>query len=151
MEKNWQHQNFTEEELKEIVRGVYDCKIFTSLQCGNDNITMIFMPAMFMGSAPSTPTLGDNNQVNRKRKLQYIEDCLVYDSETPQREEFFKNIGMLYENWDKAGPRSINGFPMFMSCKIMSIECTKAFREMYMKYETMREEFEKEWGTKKAD
>jgi hypothetical protein len=30
---NWEHHINTEEELKELVRAVYDCKVFTSLQC----------------------------------------------------------------------------------------------------------------------
>lgn len=141
---NWEHRICTDAELKEIVRDVYDCKTFTSLQC-KDDMMMVFMPAMFIGSRPSAPSLGDNNQINRKNKLLYIEECLTYERETPERENFLKNIGMLYEDHSKAGPRSCNGYPIFMSCKIMSIEDTKRFVEIYRKYEEMRENFEKEF------
>ena len=147
---NWEHRVMTEEELKVVVRDVYDCKIFTSFQCGGNEMMMVFMPVMFIGSAPSTPKLSQNNQVSRKNKLQYIEDCLIYERETPQREEYLKNIGMLYEDMSKSGPRGINGYPMFMSCKILSISDSKRFMEMYYKYEKMRKEFESEWGEKSS-
>ena len=146
MANNWEHKEMTVDELKELVRDVYDCKVFTSLQCDNNAITMVFMPVMFLGAGPSEPSLSDNNQLNRKNKLKYIEDMLIYEEETPAREKFIKNIGMLYEDYSKAGP-SINGFPMFMSCQIVSVEDTGKFIEMYKKYEAMRKSFEKEWGT----
>jgi hypothetical protein len=30
------------------------------------------------------------------------------------------SVGMIYENMSEAGPRSINGYPMFMSCKLLN-------------------------------
>lgn len=142
---NWEHKIRTEEELKELVRAVYDCKIFTSLQCDSYLVGSVFMPAMFLGSAPSKPSTSTNNQITRKNKLNYITAIIEYEEDTPKREEFLKTIGMLYEENSKAGPRGINGFPMFMSCNIVSMDDTKRFIEMYKKYENMREEFEKEW------
>jgi len=142
---NWDHKIFTEEEMKTLVREVYDAKIFTSLHCGMQNSMMVFMPMMFFGSAPTAPSLVSDNQVNRKNKLNHIQAVLDYEKETPAREEFIKNIGMLYEYHSEAGPRSCNGFPMFMSCKIVSIQETERFLEMYKKYEKMREDFENEW------
>lgn len=159
---NWEHKVLTNDELKELVRGVYDCKLFTSLQCPDHLVGSIFMPAMFMGCAPSEPNFPDhvgNIRKDRKRKLLHIDaleqwrkDMKEWEDETEKREEFHKNIGMLYEEWSKAGPMGINGFPMFMSLRIVSIEDTKRFRVMYGEYQKMREDFEKEWGTdKKAD
>ena len=52
---------------------------------------------------------------------------------------------MLYEDHSKAGPTSINGYPIFMSCKLLSKDDTKRFLDIYRKYEKMREEFEKEF------
>lgn len=31
-------------------------------------------------------------------------------------------IGMVAEEWDKAGDRSINGYPIFLSCKIIHVD-----------------------------
>ena len=39
---NWEHNKLTNDELKELVRDVYDCKTFTSFQCGN-MIMSVFM------------------------------------------------------------------------------------------------------------
>jgi hypothetical protein len=152
---NWEHNIRTEEELKEIVRGVYDCKYFTSLHCENHMVGSIFMVAMFMGAPPSKPSfptpVGDIRK-DRKHKLlhfddldQWEKDMVEYENDTPKREEYFKNIGMLFEENSKAGPMAINGYPMFMSCQILSMDDTKRFIEMYNKYVKMREDFEKEW------
>ena len=122
---NWEHKIRTEDELKELVRAVYDCKIFTSFQCDSYLLGSVFMPSMFFGSAPSKPSTSTNNQITRKNKLEYIDKMIEYEEDTVKREEFLKNIGMLYEENSKAGPRGINGFPMFMSCNIVSISDTK--------------------------
>ena len=143
---NWKHFVLTNDELKELVRDVYDCKVFTSLQCDGNLIGSIFMPVMFLGASPSFPSQSDNIKLNRKNKLKHIDDVLQYDREKPERDAYLENIGMLYEDYSKAGPMAINGYPMFMSCKILSIEDTKRFREMYKTYQDMRENFEKEWG-----
>ena len=49
------------------------------------------------------------------------------------------NIGMVYEHISQAGPRSVNGYPMFMSCKMLS-------REDSEKLWTMLQEMRKELG-----
>lgn len=152
--RNWEHNKMTEDELKKLVRDVYDCKTFTSLQCG-DMVMSVFMPIMFLGVEPSKPRfpepVGDIRK-DRKNKLNHFDDIEKWKIELQQwkddsekRDNYFKNIGMIYEDHCKAGPGSINGYPMFMSCKIISIEDTKRFLEKYKKYEKMREEFEKEF------
>lgn len=35
-------------------------------------------------------------------------------------QEQIKDLGFIYEYYDKAGPRGINGYPMFMSCGFVS-------------------------------
>ena len=37
-------------------------------------------------------------------------------------EEARKDIGMIYEYYDKAGPRSINGYPTFFSFRILNVK-----------------------------
>ena len=141
---NWEHYKMTEQELNKLVRDVYDCKIYTSLH-NPDQASSCFMISMFLGMEPIEPSLSSNNQVNRRNKLKYIDEKLQYEKETPEREEYLKNIGMLYEEYSKAGPMSMNGLPMFLSCKIVSVEDTKRFIEKYQRYEKMREEFETEF------
>lgn len=141
---NWKHKEMTEQELKELVRDVYDNKLFTSFQCSSDAM-MVFMPLMFLGAAPSQPSKTGDNQTDRKNKLNYIEEKLQYERETPEREAFIKNIGMVYSSLSEAAPRSINGYPIFYSMTIVSKEDTLKFIDMFKKYEKMREDFEKVW------
>ena len=158
---NWKHIEMTIDELKELVRGVYDRKYFTSLQCDGYMVTMVFMPVLFFGAKPSKPafpTPDKDIRKDRKNKLEHFneleqwkKDVQEWEDDTQIREEYFKNIGMIYEEFSKAGPRGINGYPTFVSCKIVSIEDTKKFIEMYKKYEKVREDFENEWGVEKVD
>jgi len=155
--ENWTHNKITESELKELVRDVYDCKIFTSLHLKNqDHLLMsIFMPLMFLGAAPTEPSFPEqtgNIRKDRKNKLNHFDkidewkkDLQKWEDDKEIREDYMKNIGMLYEQNSKAGPTSINGYSIFFSCVIVSREDTKRFIEMYNKYVKMREEFENEW------
>ena len=142
---NWIHKKMTDQELKELVRDVYDNKFFTSQQCSSNMVTMVFMPLMFLGSGPSQSPKTGNNKIDRKNKLIYIEEKLQHEKETPEREEFIKNIGMVYSSLSDAAPRSINGYPIFFSMTIVSKEDTDKFLDMYQKYQKIREDFEKEW------
>lgn len=155
---NWEHKVLTQEEMKILVKDVYDAKIFTSLHVrGYDMhlISMIFMPMVFIGASPTEPdfpTPVGNVRKDRKNKLLHLDalenwrkELKEWQDETPVRNAFIENIGMLYEDNSQAGPRGINGYPIFMSCKIVSKEDTDRFIEMYNKYVKMREDFEKEW------
>lgn len=148
----WEHGKLNDEELKKLVCDVYDQKILTSLQCG-EMTSMVFIPIIFMGSAPSKPILSEatgNIRKDRRNKLnhfknleQWKKDLKQWKIDTPKREEYFKNIGMVYEYMDKAGPRSVNGYPMFMSINVLSIEETKKFADKYNKYIKLREKLDK--------
>jgi len=72
-----------------------------------------------------------------------MSDKQQYESETPEREAYIAGIGMIYEYYDKAGPRGINGKPIFSSCQLMSKGDADKFVEIYKEYCKAREEFEK--------
>lgn len=36
--------------------------------------------------------------------------------------QFKQQLGLIWEYWDKSLPRSINGYPIFMSCRVMHID-----------------------------
>ena len=44
------------------------------------------------------------------------------------------NLGLIYEYLDKAGPRSINGYPTFFSMKILSMADNEKLFEYMNKY-----------------
>lgn len=50
-----------------------------------------------------------------------------------------KELGMIYEYFDKAGPSAINGYPIFSSCRLLrQSDTTKVlnYMEEYMKLKT---------------
>lgn len=48
-------------------------------------------------------------------------------------EEARKDIGMVYEYYDKAGPRSINGYPIFFSFRVVNVKDRLAVWEKHEK------------------
>jgi hypothetical protein len=54
----------------------------------------------------------------------------------PETGESMLDIGLVYEYLDKAGPRSVNGFPIFHSCAVLLTDDAKKMWEYYEKYRT---------------
>lgn len=50
------------------------------------------------------------------------------------KKEWIDQVGLIYEYLDKAGPRSINGMPMFMSMKIVPKADVKELYDYMKKY-----------------
>jgi hypothetical protein len=42
-------------------------------------------------------------------------------------------IGVVYEEWDKAGPRTVNGMPIFMSCQLIHKDDWSEIVDLYEK------------------
>jgi hypothetical protein len=51
-------------------------------------------------------------------------------------EEAINDIGMIYEYYDKASPRSVNGYPMFFSCAILN---SKDAAYVWKRYEEVKQ------------
>lgn len=56
-------------------------------------------------------------------------------------EEEIKDIGLIYEYLDQAGPRSINSMPCFFSFKMLSRSETETMITHYEAYKKIKEEF----------
>ena len=66
-------------------------------------------------------------------------ELLEYDIEMKCYNEYINNIGMIYEYYTEAGPRGINGNPIFYSCRFLSkSDCDKMI-EFYNIYKEKRE------------
>jgi len=50
-------------------------------------------------------------------------------------------VGLVYEYLSEAGPRSINGYPIFMSLRMLNREDTQIMSEMAQKYDKLKTEF----------
>ncbi len=48
-----------------------------------------------------------------------------------------EKISLIYEYYDRAGPRAINGYPMFMSCHTMTEPEAKKMFEYYEKFKEL--------------
>ena len=84
----------TEEKLKSLAMDVFKGKVFFLKDVGNPLLApLVFMP------------LGLMDQEQRAQLIRDIEDDKVFT---------------LYEYYDKALPRSINGYPMFPSVNMLS-------------------------------
>ena len=58
-------------------------------------------------------------------------------------EQEMGNIGLLYEYLDKAGPRSVNGYPCFFSVQLLTkVESEKMF-VFYDEYKALNQNFQR--------
>jgi hypothetical protein len=55
-------------------------------------------------------------------------------------EEEIKNVGLIYEHLNSAGPRSINGMPNFFSLQVLNQEDTKTVFDTIQKLKKAQEE-----------
>lgn len=90
------------DELKEVARGLHAGQIFTDRHVANPQSDMTMV---FMPLA-----------------LGALSECSKEDVE---------QIGMIYEWIDKAGPRSVNGMPCFMSFKLLHRDDAVKVLKMY--------------------
>jgi len=116
-EENQQPVENTEKDLKQIAMDLYEGKIFTDRHLLMDRqehmLPSVFMPIM-LGAFSSK-----------------------------SEEELKNTIGMIYEYYSEAGPRSINGFPIFFSLKVLSPKETEKMFLYFEEYKKMKEAFSK--------
>jgi hypothetical protein len=106
-------KNKPEEELRQLAIDLYHGKVFTSLD-------------------PGVKSAQDLQMIFMPLLLGAFKDLTPAD---------FKNIGMLYEYYDKAGPRSINGFPNFTSFTILSVHDLEILRDILEQYQKTQKQF----------
>lgn len=59
-------------------------------------------------------------------------------------EQLPKDIGSVYAPWANAGPRSINGYPMFFEAAFLTVEETKTVAQYIKEYQEMMKNWEEE-------
>lgn len=83
-------RDMPDEDLRQLARDLYGRRVFTDWHCGCVNDVLMVFMPIGLGGLSDLTS------------------------------EEFGQIGMIYEYIDKAGPRSINGMPMFFSCNYLS-------------------------------
>lgn len=84
----------TDEVLKQLAQDILDGKVFTPASLRDGERDAYTMRMIFL-------------------------PLMLAEGETLER---IREAGMIYEYMDKAGPRSINGYPVFFSMKTLSKE-----------------------------
>jgi hypothetical protein len=102
----------TDSELKQIASDMYEGKIFSSLNLG-DKLEEA-LPIVFMPMM-----FGALSERTKERA----------------------DVGLIYEYISEAAPRSINGFPVFFSLKILNDEDTRKVFVYYEEYKKLKEDF----------
>jgi hypothetical protein len=111
--KKWTFSEKTPEELRQIGADIYEGKVFTDRHISKNSLDI-------------TPSI-------------FLLIALGAFSKAP--EEYIDNIGMIYEYLSEAGPRSINGYPMFFSLQVLSEEQAKVVINAYLQYKEIKENF----------
>jgi len=101
--KKKKHELKTDEELKELAQEMYRGEIFC------------------------------DRQVNRPQDVEmvFIPLCLMDNRERANLRR--RKVNFIYEYMSKAGPRSINGNPTFMTCRVLTEPETKRLFHFYEK------------------
>lgn len=151
----WNIPNQDEDKLKEIAKDIFNNRIFTDKHCSLHDLSSVFMAMLFMGpNPPNKPKHpSDNNTLDGKRdntlfdlverdelEAQYEEDMKLYKAEYKYyKKNYVPQIGMVYEYHTQAGPMSINGYPCFMSLRLLNKEDNKKVWGYYETYKKLRE------------
>lgn len=137
--------NQLDENLKKVAKDLYDNLIYSDRHCKPNEVMQRFMVLMFMGpQAPKYPSENKDLQGERDNKLydltQREEDQKVYEFEKKCfQENYITDIGFIYEYWTEQMPRSLNGGPMFMSCRLLNKKDTEKMFEYYELYKSLRQ------------
>jgi len=101
----------TDEELKQIAVDLYDGKILCDQQVTDTNA----LPLIFMPLA----FMGTDDA----KKMQ--DD----------------KIALIYEYYDQAGPRGINGYPSFFSMQVLNMEESEKMFNYFNRYKRLKDNF----------
>lgn len=129
--------------LKKFVLGVCDCSIFTSAQIpARGDLGMVFLPVAFGALSPKMEDLPPRPQPPDPQSIQmgYLPETAweVYQQQIDEHDRIceaaykaiWDRVGVIWEYWDQALPRSINGLPCFMSFTVMVPEMWEIARKL---------------------
>ncbi len=132
--EKWSCKDQSDDYLKKIAIDIYNNEIFCDRHISQSNlVASVFMPLIFM--APHSKK-SDSTSENRDS---IIYDLLEKEIEEKYYKEFIPKIGLIYEYLSERMSQSINGLPIFFSCRFLSQGDTKKMFEFYEKYKELRE------------
>ena len=109
-----------DKELRQLATDIADQKVFMDRHFPTEEQAIALGPSVFMPIALGAFAKKTKKQLN--------------------------NIGLIYEYHDKVGPRSINGYPIFMSCSLLTLKDAKFVWDLARKYHAMKEKVKSDLG-----
>ena len=161
----------TKKELRQIALDIVDNRIFTDKHMSENEcahlLGSVFMPILFGALAPrpvKVKCINDTGEDCLEVDKEYLiaplgkTDKEVEDmyfvfikgaSEWFLKERFevvevikpAEHVGLVFEYYDKSGPRSINGLPMFMSCQLLNREDAVTVHDMIVPLMEAKQKF----------
>src|ERR1035437_1124102 len=118
VERDGRIKPMEKKEIRILAKEIAEGSVFTSRHLGKqvDLLPVVFMPLIFGGLNPETEYLRDN----------------------AKKED---GLGLIYEYYKASGPRAINGFPTFTSCRLLNQKDTEEVFKLVKEYEKIREKF----------
>lgn len=101
----------TLEQLRELAADIVDGKVFTTNHIRPEDVRLI--PSLFIP--------------------------LAFADE--EHRATLENVAMVYEYIEKAGPRSVNGYPAFFSCKFLTKEEYDVMQPFIRQYAELKKQF----------
>ena len=123
-----------DQERKDFVRDWLKNHIFSSCHLRPHDEGMlghVFYPVLFGGvlpeikepefpeEIPEDMAVEDFDRLHDNRET-ILENWRKANDHLEQ--QYKQQLGLIWEYWDKSLPRSINGYPIFMSCRVMHID-----------------------------
>ena len=127
--------SMTDEALREFVQDWIGGRIFSSCHLGRDGadhmLGRVFMPVAFGAVGPQMievkdlpDEIPDDMEVEEWDYLQNGGHEKVQETaeilNEKRHKEYGEQLGIIWEYLSEALPRSINGYPIFMSCRVMN-------------------------------
>lgn len=119
------------QDIRQLASDIVDGRVFTSWHIAKEdlgNLGMIFMPLLFMSARDKAEDETEHDYLKRL-------------DEAEKNKENARTAAMFYEFLDQAGLRCINGYPMFMSLKMLRQEDAEPLRQAIREYQ----EFKTKW------
>lgn len=111
--------SLTDEELKKVAMGIYDSTIFCDRQVKEDSM----LPTVFM-------------PISLRAFAGFTKEEIA-------------DIGLIYEDMDKAMPNTINGYPIFGSLRLLNKADAEKTFVFYDEYKALKSKFLHKGGKKK--
>ena len=131
--QKWESKSLSDDDLKKIAKDLFNGDIYTDRHCREYEILQRFLPLIFM--APGKSSSSDTSE----KRDDVIYEIIEREIEEKYYKEFVSRIGLIFEYLDKCGPTSLNGGPVFFSCRFLTKEDTIKMFDYYDKYKTLRE------------